>query len=213
MKLDTYTSLAVKSLGNTTQSTIAQSPLNISKPLKYFGQVSITNEPAEGDPSKAKVVIVEFGDFECPFCAQTRQLIKSMQNRYGDGVAFVFKDFPLSSIHPRALDAAQAAHCAGDQGKYWEMHDSLFADQKHLEIDDLKNKSQELGLDTNKFNECLMSEKYKKSILANVKEGEKLMINGTPLIIGTPTLIINGYYVDPNELVASVDKFMAEGAK
>lgn len=212
MKLDTYTSLALKAIGNSSQaSTISQSP--ISKPLQYFGNVSITGEPSEGDPNKAKVVIVEFGDFECPFCAQTREIVKTIRAKYGADVAFVFKDFSLSSIHPHALDAAQAAHCAGEQGKYWEMYDSLFADQTHLEIGDLNDRSQKLGLDINKFDECLKSGKYKKSILANGKEEEKLMMNGVPLIDGTPTLIVNGYYVEPDQLVSSVEKFMAEGEK
>jgi predicted DsbA family dithiol-disulfide isomerase len=82
-----------------------------------------------------------------------------------------------------------------------------------IRIGDLNDRSQKLGLDTNKFDECLKSEKYKKTILANVKEEEKLIMNGASLIAGTPTLIVNGYYVEPNQLVSSVEKFMAEGEK
>lgn len=209
MKLDTYISLAVRAMSSNTQTTIAQS--SIDKPLQYFGQISIGDSPIDGDIGKAKVVIVEFGDFECSYCAQTHEIIKTIRAQYGNDVAFVFKNFPLSSIHSQALKAAEAAHCAEDQGKYWEMHNLLFTDQQHLEISDLKDKAQKLGLDTNKFNQCLESGKHEKSILDNMQEAEKLMLNGNPLIAGTPTLIVNGYYVEPNQLISIVEKFITEG--
>jgi protein-disulfide isomerase len=96
-------------------------------------------------------------------------------------VKFVFKDFPLTSIHPNAYKAAEAAHCAGDQGKYWEYHDQLFANQQSLMPEDLKKHAAELGLDAGAFASCLDSSKYSERVRDGVAEGTRLGVNSTPM--------------------------------
>ena len=108
-----------------------------------------------------------------------------MLNTYGDKVRLVFKDFPLPN-HGHALKAAEAAHCAGEQGKYWEMHDRLFANQQALDVPSMKASAKALGLDEAKFNQCLDSGKYADPISADMKQGNQLGVGSTP------TVFING---------------------
>ena len=112
-----------------------------------------------------------------------------MAQSYGDKVKLVWKDFPLTSIHPEAFKASEAAHCAGDQGKYWEYHDRLFQNQRALQVDSLKKQAADMGLDAAAFGSCLDSGKYAD----RVREG---LQSGTALGVGsTPTLFINGRLV------------------
>lgn len=139
----------------------------------------------------APVTIVEFSDFQCPFCGrfakETLPLIE--QNYIETGkVKLIFKDFPLPS-HQFAQKASEAAECAGDQGKYWEYHDILFRNQNDLRKNDLKNYAKQLNLDTSLFNECLDSGKYKKAVQDDLNEGIKLGVKGTP------AFFINGKFV------------------
>ena len=143
-----------------------------------------------GDPSlgsqSAPVTIVEFSDFQCPFCQRVAPTLKQVRDAYGDKVRIVWKDFPLTQIHPQAFKAGEAAHCAGDQGKYWEFHDRLFANQQALQPSDLKKYAADLGLDTAAFNACLDSSKHGERVRNGVAEGTRLGVNSTP------TIYING---------------------
>ncbi len=143
-------------------------------------------DPSFGPPN-AKVTIVEFSDFQCPYCKMFKDnTLAQLKQAYGDRVRFVFRDFPLDSIHPYARQAAEAAQCAHEQGKFWEYHDVLFANQQALTIPDLKRYAQQLGLDTRRFNDCVDSHKYQASVEADVQEGNRLHVSGTP------TFFING---------------------
>ena len=113
--------------------------------------------PSKG-PENAPVTIVEFSDFQCPFCSKAKVTVDEVMKGYGDKVRLVFRHFPLS-FHQDAPKAAEAAACANDQKKFWEYHDKLFANQGALEVDDLKKHAADLGLDTARFNECLDSGK------------------------------------------------------
>jgi protein-disulfide isomerase len=104
-------------------------------------------------------------------------------------VRFVWKDFPLTSIHPEAFKASEAAHCAGDQGKYWEYHDRLFANQRALQVEALKKHAADLGLDAEAFNACLDSGKYADRVRAGLQAGARVGVGSTP------TLFINGRLV------------------
>jgi protein-disulfide isomerase len=150
-------------------------------------RVAITVAP--GDPSKgpanAPITIVEYSDFQCPFCARVNPTLDQVRKVYGDKVRIVFKDYPLPN-HPEAPKAAEAAHCAGEQGKYWELHDRMFANQQALQVPMLKHYATELKLDMNAFNQCLDSGKHAARVAENLKSGEALGVGSTP------TLYVNG---------------------
>jgi protein-disulfide isomerase len=140
----------------------------------------------------APVVIVEFSDFQCPFCERwaTETLPQLTQTYIDTGkVRLVYRDFPLSSIHPEAQNAAESAECARDQGKFWEYHDTLFENRMDWSgVGDAKFKqyAADLGLDTSQFNDCLDSDKYKNEVLDDLNAG------GSVGVSGTPTFFING---------------------
>lgn len=141
-------------------------------------------DPVRG-AANAPVTIVEFSDYQCPFCSRVNPTLAKVLATYGDKVKIVFKDFPLPN-HAEAPKAAEAAHCAGEQGKYWEMHDKLFADQRALHVPQLKQSALAIGLDAAKFDQCLDSGKHAVLVTAGMAQGEKLGVNSTP------SLYING---------------------
>jgi protein-disulfide isomerase len=131
----------------------------------------------------AKVTLIEFSDFQCPFCGRhVRDTVPQLESEYikTGKVKYVFKDFPLESIHKNAFGAAEAAECAGDQGKYWEMHDKLFANQTALTTDDLVKYAGELNLNKAKFEKCLSSGTFASKVRESVSEGQKAGVTGTP---------------------------------
>ena len=142
-------------------------------------------DPAIGS-ANAPITIVEFSDFQCPFCQRAAPTLKKVREVYGDKVRVVWKDYPLTQIHPQAFKASEAAHCAAEQGKFWEYHDRLFANQQALQPDDLKKYATDLGLDAAKFAPCLDSSKYAERVRDGVSAGSRLGVNSTP------TLYING---------------------
>jgi protein-disulfide isomerase len=143
------------------------------------------DDPAIGSAS-APVTLVEFSDFQCPFCQRVAPTLKQVKEKYGDKVRMVWKDFPLTQIHPQAFKAGEAAHCAADQGKFWEYHDRLFANQQALQPADLKKHAADLGLDAVAFSTCLDSSKHGERVRDGVAEGSRLGVNSTP------TIYING---------------------
>jgi protein-disulfide isomerase len=142
-------------------------------------------DPSLG-PAAAAVTIVEFSDFQCPFCQQVAPTLKRVRETYGDQVRIVWKDFPLTQIHPQAFKAGEAAHCAAEQDKFWEYHDRLFANQQALQPGDLKTYAADLGLDTAAFNECVDGSRYGNRVSEGVAQGSRLGVNSTP------TVYING---------------------
>jgi protein-disulfide isomerase len=164
-------------------------------------QVEIeSTDPSLGRAS-APVTLIEFSDFQCPFCQRVAPTLKRLRETYGDKVRIVWKDFPLTQIHPQAFKAGEAAHCAGDQGKYWEYHDRLFANQQQLQLDDLKKHAADLGLDAGAFNACLDTSKHGERVRDGVAQGQRLGVSSTP------TVYINGRMLSgaqPYETFASV---------
>jgi protein-disulfide isomerase len=155
--------------------------------------------PAKG-PENAPVTIVEFSDFECPFCSRVLPTLEQVEANYGDKVRIVFRQFPLN-IHPNAQKAAEASLCAEDQGKFWEMHDHMFANQRQLSVDNLKAAAGELGLDVDTFAQCLDSGEHAGVVEADMKAGVEAGVSGTP------AMFINGQLVSgavPYEQVAEV---------
>jgi len=140
-------------------------------------------------PTSAPVTIVEFSDFQCPYCGRFTPVLKQLLAAYPTQVRLVYEYFPLSSIHPNAQKAAEAAVCANNQGKFWEMHDTLFAEQSSLEIQALKEKAERLGLDAKQFDECLDSGAASAAVAADVTAGQRLGIGSTPVSF------VNGRFV------------------
>jgi len=134
--------------------------------------------------------VIEFSDFQCPFCKRFHDdTYDALRQKYGDKIHFVYRDFPLTSIHPEAMKAAEAADCANEQGKFWEMHDLIFSTQASIGVANSKQLAQQLGLDTDKFNQCLDSDKYAQEIQADLSDGNTYGVSGTP------TFFINGVRV------------------
>ncbi len=138
------------------------------------------NEHIKGDLKKAKVVVVEYSDFQCPFCGQHHPSLQQMVKDYGDQVVWVMRNFPLTSIHPNAEPAANAAECASEQGKFWEFGDTLMANQTSLSDDYYKTVAGNLKLNMTKFNNCYSSKKYQSVIDADAASGQTAGVNGTP---------------------------------
>lgn len=172
--------------------------------------VEVADAPTLG-PAAAPVTIVEFSDFECPFCARARPTLKRIAEVYGDRVRIAFRDYPLP-IHPRAPKAAEAAACATDQGKFWEMHDKLFGASPKLDVADLKRYAGELGLHAAVFDACLDGGRKAAAVKADLDAGTGYGVNSTP------AFFINGRLVSgalPFERFAEVidDELERAGAK
>ena len=143
--------------------------------------VNVAYDPSrvKGDP-KAPITIVEFSDFQCPFCKKSESTLHELLTKYSGQVKLAYLDFPLRDIHPMAQSAAEAARCAGEQGKFWEYHDSLYADQSKLDGADLLSRARSLKLDAKSFQSCLDSGKFKSKIDADLEQGRKVGVAGTP---------------------------------
>src|SRR3990170_4964473 len=137
-------------------------------------------------PKDAPVTLVEFTDFHCPFCGRAVATLKDVMREYDGKIRWVFRDFPIASLHPMAAKAAEAARCAGEQGKFWEYHDLLFEGQSQATIEDFKRSAEQLKLDPKSFEQCLDSGKHQAAVEADVQEGARLGVTGTP------TFFING---------------------
>jgi protein-disulfide isomerase len=143
--------------------------------------ISIANEPFKGSGS-AKVAVIEFSDYQCPFCSRyTKGAFAQIEDEYVDTgkVKYVFRDLPLA-FHKQAFKAAEAAHCGGEQGKFWEMHDSLFQNQTALGPELLPGYARSLGLDETKFQQCLDSGKFADGIKKDIADAGTVGITATP---------------------------------
>jgi protein-disulfide isomerase len=136
------------------------------------------------------VRLLEYGDYECPFCAEVQPIVKEIQRRLSDDLLFGFRNFPLTNIHPHAEHAAEAAEAAGTQKNFWGMHDSLFENQRALDDDDLAEYAAELGLDETRLIREVTSSVYAPRVREDFKSGVRGGVNGTP------TFFINGERYD-----------------
>jgi protein-disulfide isomerase len=157
----------------------------LEEPAAARVQVNTRAAFAHG-PSDAPITIIEFSDFQCPFCRSILPTIKDLMRKYPEKIRWVFMDYPIASLHPAAPKAHEAARCAGEQGKFWEYHDLLFERSPRHSLDDLMQAAQALKLDNPAFAQCLATNKYQLDIVRGVEEGARLGVGGTP------TLFING---------------------
>jgi protein-disulfide isomerase len=145
--------------------------------------------PARG-PEHASITIVEFSDFECPYCARLAPILRQLLAAYPQDVRLVFRNLPLQAIHPKAFRAAEAAACARAQGKFWEMHDAIYASQDKLNGKELREKAASIGLDAQQFKACTETRQEQTAIQADADAAAQLGL------IGTPSSFVNGRFVD-----------------
>lgn len=159
------------------------------KPRRPTFNIVGGNSPFKGDKD-AKVEVVEFSDFQCPFCSRATSILKDIKSKYGSKVKITFKQYPLP-FHNQAKTAAVASLCANEQGmaKFWKMHDEMFANQAKLSKKDLKATAKKIGLDTKKFDTCLDTNKYLAQVEQDIKYGSE---NG---VKSTPTFFVNGQLI------------------
>jgi protein-disulfide isomerase len=148
--------------------------------------VPVTEQDHAQGPPDAPVTLVEYGDYECPWCGRTFPLIKRLQSELGDQLRVVYRNFPQSSTHPHASVAAQAAEAAAAQGKFWEMHDVLFEHQDELNTPDLVHYGLRIGVEVYRFQADLASERFGARVQADYDGGVRSGVTGTP------TIFING---------------------
>jgi protein-disulfide isomerase len=137
------------------------------------------NDHVQG-PAKAPVTLVEYGDYECPYCGEAYPVVKALQKRLGEQVRFVFRNFPLAEAHPHAEHAAEAAEAAAAQGKFWEMHDLLYENQDALDDEDLVRYAKALRLDVPRFVKEMEAHAYVERVRADFSSGVRSGVNGTP---------------------------------
>lgn len=171
------------------------------EPLRF--EFKTTGYPSQG-PASAPVVLVLFSDFQCPYCKTFNETLKQILKQYDQKVRLVFRQFPLTTIHPDAQRAAEASLCAGAQNRFWDMHDVLFENQKNLKEEAIKDQAKKLGLNMDGFSACLASNRYGKAAREDMRAGAAA---GTE---GTPTLFINGRYLNGGRSYAEVAAIIEE---
>ncbi|VAX20940.1 Periplasmic thiol:disulfide interchange protein DsbA [hydrothermal vent metagenome] len=177
------------------------------------------NVPVDGSPVKgsvsAPVTVVEFSDFQCPYCARSVAIIGALGKKYGDKIRFVFKHYPLERIHPVARSAAKAAMAAGEQGKFWQFHDTLMAKQLEWKKGDANKHyaryAKQLGINGEKFGKDMKTPAYEKKINSDIALGKKLGVQSTP------TFFVNGVMVrgarDVGYFARVIDYLLVEKSK
>jgi protein-disulfide isomerase len=175
----------------------------LKPPPAFRAELSVAGEPFRGS-EKAPVTIVKFEDFLCPFCKQVQPTFNDLLSRYNGKVRLVHKDLPLESLHPQARQAAEAARCAYEQGKFWEYHDKLYANSPKASADDLKSYAKGVGLNVDSFDRCFASGKYKAVVQQDLNEGAQLGLTGTP------TFFINGREISGNQPLEAFEAIIDE---
>jgi protein-disulfide isomerase len=169
--------------------------------------------PSRG-PDDAVVTIIEFSDFQCPYCARVVPTIDQILDKYPTQVRFVFRNLPLNQIHPRAQAAAEAAACAANQGDFWDYHDLIFANNKAVSDEDLEGHASELGLDMQAFRQCVQNRETQQLVEADIAAGKSLRISGTPsfVINGLPLPGARGIEEYTKDIDEEIARISADGS-
>jgi protein-disulfide isomerase len=175
----------------------------LTPPVLVRVGLSVNGAPSKGS-EQAEVTIVKFEDFQCPYCKAVQPNFQEVLKRYDGKVRLVHKDLPLDQIHPLARQAAEAARCADDEGKFWEYHDKLYASSPNAAPEDLKFYAKDLGLKQDLFDKCMTGGKYKEAIQKDVNEGATLGVTGTP------TFFINGRELSGAQSVEAISQIIDE---
>jgi protein-disulfide isomerase len=172
--------------------------------------VSSKRDHAQG-PNTAPVTLVEYGDYECPYCGQAYPIIKDLQEHLRGKLRFVFRNFPVTQVHPHAQHAAEAAESAGSQNKFWEMHDCLYEHQQELDDNHLRQYALELGMDVTRFDEEMARHVHASRVREDFMSGIHSGVNGTP------TFYINGIRYDDSwdeeTLLATIEQILANSGR
>jgi protein-disulfide isomerase len=186
-------------------ATAAAEPAPLPSAVATAAPVALTTEghPSRG-PANAPVTIVEFSDFQCPFCGRETPVLKQIEDAYPGKIRRVFRQFPIASIHSKAKKAAEASLCANEQGKFWELHDTLFEQPSALELTDIYRKADGLKLNKDSFRNCLESSKYAAAVEHDLQEGIQAGVTGTPAVFINGRMV-NGArpYADMASLIGS----------
>ncbi len=175
------------------QKTPVEVLLKEPEPIRMV--VKVDGAFAKG-PKDAPVTIVEFSDFHCPFCRGAVATLQDVMRQYPGKVKWVYRDFPIPSLHPQAAKAAEAARCAGEQGKFWEYHDVLFESQNQATLADFKRFADQLKLESKRFAACLESGRHQAAVQSDMDDGARLGITGTPTFFINGRLLVGNQPVD-----------------
>jgi protein-disulfide isomerase len=173
--------------------------------------------PARG-PDDARVTIVEFSDFQCPYCQRATPVLQEIATRYPRDVRIVYRHLPLDSLHPRARASAEASACAADANKFWEFHDQLFANSRALSDEDLRKYAATVGIDAASFDECVRTRKHAAAVEADVQEARRIGVTGTPAFVVNGILMFGLQSADSldavikDELSAKAETATAKGS-
>ncbi|HJU87114.1 MAG TPA: DsbA family protein [Gemmatimonadota bacterium] len=170
--------------------------------------VDVSRDPVLG-PADAPVTIVEFSDFECPFCSRfASETAPALRRQYGDRIRWIFVNYPLQSIHPNAYEAALAAECATEQDRFWPYYDALFSGRHELSGSGYAAAANEVGIDEERFDACYRNADHAEEVALDIKEGEKFYI------LGTPTFYVNGRRMEgaqrPEAFAAVIDSILSQ---
>ena len=178
--------------------------------IKLILPVSTKRDHVQG-PNTSPVTLVEYGDYECPYCGQAYPIIKNIQERLGDKVRFVFRNFPVTQVHPHAQHAAEAAESAGSQNKFWEMHDYLYEHQQELDDNHLRQYASALRMDVARFDDEMAKHVHASRIREDFMSGIRSGVNGTP------TFYVNGIRYDESwdekTLLAAIKQILANSGR
>jgi len=158
-------------------------------------------------PTEAAVTLVEYGDYECPYCGATYPIIKEVQSRMGERLRFVFRNFPITTSHPHAEQAAETAEAAATQGRFWQMHDLLYENQKRLRDPDLRDYAERLSLDVERFDKELAEHVHAARVREDFMSGVRSGVNGTPTFYINGTRHDDSY--DVETMVAALERAAA----
>jgi len=176
--------------------------------VEYVEGVDVSNDPVLG-PADAPITIIEFSDFECPFCSRfARQTAPALRRQYGDRLRWIFVNYPLRSIHPNAYEAALAGECAAEQELFWPFYDALFSGRHRISPAGYEEAARTVGLDIERFQACYENADHAAEVALDMKEGEKFYV------LGTPTFYVNGKRMEgaqrPEAFAAVIDSMLSD---
>jgi len=182
--------------------------VRLQEPAAFRAEVGVEGAPFRG-PAAAPVTIVTFSDFHCAFCKRVVPTLTQILSRYGEKVKLVYRDLPMDGLHPQARNAAEAARCAHDQGKFWEYHDALFANAPKASPEQLKTYAQQVGLELPSFERCLASGTHAATVQKSVDEAIRLGVTGTPAFFINGELLSGAQPLEA--LTRAIERELARG--